>query len=155
MVCRRRCVQQRDVSSVFCCIRIKSGFQFAGEKQAWKSHRYDPAKRWVERSGKRTKVTYVVEFSTSDERVFMTRKGWCWHEEYAKCASLILKEARVAARQITALAAGSTFHLISTVGRVIALYGSASNFSQTEHRLCQPISLLPDRLFKTGFIRNF
>ena len=50
--------------------------------------------------GKRTKVTYVVEFSTSDERVFMTRKGWCWHEEYAKCASLILKEAKVAARKL-------------------------------------------------------
>ena len=50
--------------------------------------------------GKRTKITYVVEFSTSDERVFMTRKGWCWHEEYAKCASLILKEAKVAARKL-------------------------------------------------------
>src|SRR6185369_5232890 len=50
--------------------------------------------------GKRTRVTYVVEFSTSDERVFMTRKGWCWHEEYAKCASLILKEAKVAARKL-------------------------------------------------------
>jgi len=50
--------------------------------------------------GKRTKVTYVVEFSTSDERVFMIRKGWCWHEEYAKCASLILKEAKVAARKL-------------------------------------------------------
>lgn len=50
--------------------------------------------------GKRTKVTYIVEFSTSDERVFMTRKGWCWHEEYAKCASLILKEAKVAARKL-------------------------------------------------------
>ena len=50
--------------------------------------------------GKRTKITYVVEFSTSDERVFMTRKGWCWHEEYAKCASLILKEAKFAARKL-------------------------------------------------------
>jgi hypothetical protein len=50
--------------------------------------------------GKRTKITYVVEFSTSDERVFMTRKGWCWHGEYAKCANLILKEAKVAARKL-------------------------------------------------------
>jgi hypothetical protein len=50
--------------------------------------------------GKRTKIIYVVEFSTSDERVFMTRKGWCWHGEYAKCANQILKEARVAARKL-------------------------------------------------------
>jgi len=50
--------------------------------------------------GRRTKITYVVEFSTSDERVFMTRKGWCWHKEYAKCANLILKEAREAARKL-------------------------------------------------------
>jgi len=50
--------------------------------------------------GKRTKITYIVEFSTSDERVFMTRKGWCWHEEYAKCANQILKDAKVAARKL-------------------------------------------------------
>ena len=50
--------------------------------------------------GKRTKISYVVEFSTSDDRVFMTRKGSCWHEEYAKCANQILKEARVAARKL-------------------------------------------------------
>ena len=50
--------------------------------------------------GKRTKIFYVVEFSTSDDRVFMTRKGSCWHEEYAKCANQILKEAKVAARKL-------------------------------------------------------
>ncbi len=50
--------------------------------------------------GKRTKITYIVEFSTSDDRVFMTRKGWCWHEEYAKCANQILKDAKVAARKL-------------------------------------------------------
>lgn len=50
--------------------------------------------------GKRTKITYIVEFSTFDERVFMTRKGWCWHEEYAKCANQILKDAKVAARKL-------------------------------------------------------
>jgi len=51
----------------------------------------------------RTKITYVVEFSTSDERVFMTRKGWCWHEEYAKCANHIVEQARVAARKLLIL----------------------------------------------------
>jgi hypothetical protein len=35
---------------------------------------------------KRTRITYVVEFNTADDRVFMTRKGWCWHKEYSKCA---------------------------------------------------------------------
>lgn len=50
--------------------------------------------------GKRTKISYVVEFSTSDDRVFMTRKGSCWHDEYAKCANQILKEAKVAARKL-------------------------------------------------------
>jgi len=48
---------------------------------------------------KRTKITYVVEFSTSDDRVFMTSKGWCWHKDYVKCANQILKEAKVAARK--------------------------------------------------------
>ena len=50
--------------------------------------------------GKRTKITYIVEFSTFDDRVFMTRKGWCWEKEYAKCANQILKEAKVAARKL-------------------------------------------------------
>jgi len=50
--------------------------------------------------GKRTKITYVVEFGMSDKPVFMKRRGWCWHEEYAKCANQILKEARVAARKL-------------------------------------------------------
>ena len=50
--------------------------------------------------GKRTKISYVVEFSTSDDRVFMTSKGSCWHDEYAKCANQILKEAKVAARKL-------------------------------------------------------
>ena len=50
--------------------------------------------------GKRTNITYLVEFSTSDERVLMTRKGWCWHEEYGKCANQILKDAKVAARKL-------------------------------------------------------
>ena len=50
--------------------------------------------------GKRTKITYIVEFSMSDQRVFMTRKGWCWHGEYAKCANQILKDAKVAARKL-------------------------------------------------------
>jgi len=35
----------------FAAFESSPDFKFAGEKQAWKSHRYDPAKRWVERSG--------------------------------------------------------------------------------------------------------
>ncbi len=50
--------------------------------------------------GKRTKISYMVEFSTHDDRVFMTRKGSCWHQEYAKCANQILQQARVAARKL-------------------------------------------------------
>ena len=49
---------------------------------------------------KRTKITYVVEFSTADDRVFMTRKGWCWHKEYATCAEQILRNTKVAARKL-------------------------------------------------------
>jgi hypothetical protein len=62
--------------------------------------------------GKRTKITYVVEFSTSDDRVFMTRKGSCWHKDYAACANQILKQARVAARKLPLSA-----HLPSTMQR--------------------------------------
>ena len=50
--------------------------------------------------GKRTKISYVVEFSTSDDRVFMTRRGWCWHKQYAICANQIVKQARIAARKL-------------------------------------------------------
>lgn len=48
---------------------------------------------------KRTKITYVVEFSTADDQVFMTRKGWCWHKEYATCANQIVNQAKIAARK--------------------------------------------------------
>ena len=48
--------------------------------------------------GKRTKIFYLVEFSTSDDRVFMTSKGWCWHKDYATCANQILKQTKIAAR---------------------------------------------------------
>ena len=50
--------------------------------------------------GKRTKVFYSVEFSTSDDGVFSIRKGWCWHNEYATCANQILRQARIAARTL-------------------------------------------------------
>lgn len=50
--------------------------------------------------GKRMKIFYSVEFSTSDERVFMTRKGWCWHKQYDRCANQILRHARVATRRL-------------------------------------------------------
>lgn len=48
----------------------------------------------------RTKILYVVEFRTAHDRVFMTRKGWCWEKEYAVCAGQILKEAKIAARKL-------------------------------------------------------
>lgn len=48
----------------------------------------------------RTKITYVVEFSRADNQVFMTRKGWCWHNQYGKCAVQILKDAKVATRKL-------------------------------------------------------
>ena len=50
--------------------------------------------------GKRTKISYSVEFSTSDDRVFMTSKGWCWHKDYATCANQILKQTKIAARRL-------------------------------------------------------
>ena len=50
--------------------------------------------------GKRTKITYVVEFSTFDDRVFMTRKGWCWDKDYPTCANQILKQTKIAARRL-------------------------------------------------------
>ena len=50
--------------------------------------------------GKRTKIFYSVEFSTSDERVFMTSKGWCWDKQYATCANQILQQTKIAARRL-------------------------------------------------------
>jgi len=73
-VCRRRCVQQRDVSGVFCCVRIKSGFNLQERNKLGNLIVTIPQNVGWKEVGKRTKVIYVVEFSTSDERVFMTRK---------------------------------------------------------------------------------
>jgi hypothetical protein len=60
--------------------------------------------------GKRTKIYYSVEFSTSDDRVFMANKGSCWHNEYATCANQILKQTRIAVRKLSVLMTGPEFH---------------------------------------------
>jgi hypothetical protein len=48
--------------------------------------------------GTRTKVLYTVEFTTTDGRKISTATGSCWDDVIAKCASHIVKDARIAAR---------------------------------------------------------
>jgi hypothetical protein len=50
--------------------------------------------------GKRTQVLYRVEFSSADDKVFSTSTGSCWDDRLTKCATQIVKAARIAARKI-------------------------------------------------------
>jgi hypothetical protein len=54
---------------------------------------------WKQIDG-RTQVTYIVEFtSVTSEKVGKT-SGSCWDDSLAKCADQIVKEAKIAARNI-------------------------------------------------------
>jgi hypothetical protein len=57
--------------------------------------------RWG-KIGTRKKVFYTVEFrfQTTDGRKISADRGSCWADELAKCAAHIVKDAKVAARQI-------------------------------------------------------
>ena len=54
---------------------------------------------WKER-GKRIRVFYVVEFLSNNEKKLSKKKGECWEDDLKTCASLVLKQARSAARKI-------------------------------------------------------
>jgi hypothetical protein len=54
---------------------------------------------WKER-GKRTRVFYVVEFLSNDEKKLSKKKGECWEDDLKTCASQILKQARSVARNV-------------------------------------------------------
>jgi hypothetical protein len=44
--------------------------------------------------GKRTRVMYKVEFTSTDDRKLATRKGTCWEGEFGTCANQVIKYAR-------------------------------------------------------------
>ncbi len=49
---------------------------------------------------KRTRVFYTVEFTSADDKKLRTRKGSCWNEDFATCASQIVKQARIVVRML-------------------------------------------------------
>jgi hypothetical protein len=51
-------------------------------------------------SGKRTRVSYTVEFTSSNDKKLRTRKGSCWEDDLATCANQIVAQARIAARKL-------------------------------------------------------
>ena len=53
---------------------------------------------WKER-GKRTRVFYVVEFFSSQEKRLGKKKGECWEDNLKTCAVQVLKEARAVVRK--------------------------------------------------------
>jgi hypothetical protein len=53
-----------------------------------------------ERVNKRTKVSYVVKFTSADSRDVGGSAGSCWDDDLGKCASKILRDARIAAGKI-------------------------------------------------------
>lgn len=50
--------------------------------------------------GKRDRVHYTVEFSSTDGQKLGVRTGSCWDDNLATCAAQIVKDAKVAARKI-------------------------------------------------------
>ena len=54
---------------------------------------------WKEKN-QRTRVFYVVEFTSADDKKFSKRKGTCWDDDFSVCANQILAEARIARRKL-------------------------------------------------------
>jgi hypothetical protein len=50
--------------------------------------------------GKRTQVFYNIEFATADNKTISKSSGSCWENAFAKCATQIVEDAKVAARRI-------------------------------------------------------
>ena len=50
--------------------------------------------------GKRNRVFYTVEFTSTDDRKLATRKGTCWEGEFGNCANQIIKQARTTLRRL-------------------------------------------------------
>ncbi len=54
---------------------------------------------WKQRGG-RTRVSYTMEFSSVDNQSLGSIAGSCWDDGLAKCASQIVKKARIAAHKM-------------------------------------------------------
>ena len=50
--------------------------------------------------GKRTQVSYNIEFATADNETISKSSGSCWENAFEKCATQIVEDAKVAARRI-------------------------------------------------------
>jgi len=50
--------------------------------------------------GKRTKVTYTVNYSTADNHPISSHDGSCLETQLSACAAQIVKGARIAARKV-------------------------------------------------------
>jgi hypothetical protein len=50
--------------------------------------------------GNRTQVFYTVEFTSADNQHLGSSAGSCWEDALSKCASRIVKDAKIAARKI-------------------------------------------------------
>jgi hypothetical protein len=50
--------------------------------------------------GKRTQVSFTVEFASADNQHLGSSTGLCWEDALSTCANKILKDARTAARKI-------------------------------------------------------
>jgi hypothetical protein len=56
---------------------------------------------WKER-GKKTEVFYTVEFKSTNGKELGTKKGACWENDFRTCATQIVRQAKIAARKLTA-----------------------------------------------------
>ena len=51
-------------------------------------------------AGKRTRVLYVVEFTSSENQSLGIRKGSCWDDRLEQCAAQVVRDAQVMVRKL-------------------------------------------------------
>jgi len=52
--------------------------------------------------GKKTRVFYTVEFTSTKGKELGKKKDECWDNDFRMCATQIMKQAKLAARKLTA-----------------------------------------------------
>ncbi|MGB7622569.1 MAG: hypothetical protein WBN92_09490 [Terriglobia bacterium] len=50
--------------------------------------------------GDRTKIYYIVEFSSAEKKKIRTQKGSCWKDDYVKCTEQIIKATKSVVRKL-------------------------------------------------------
>ena len=80
--------------------KLSSDFRLSSWKEQARLLVTIPTHVGWEQVGRRTRVLYTVEFASLDNQNLGTSTGSCWDNKVTKCASQIVKDAKIAARKI-------------------------------------------------------